>query len=190
MTQPSVAAKDGVICIYDPYTGNVERVRDGKSELLEGAFFEFLPEIASNESEYSWLPKRSGVLLPVSGGFLLVGPEAANGSGDSFLLRDEETVFTAYAKRVSDSKVFFPAAASVDGKVYVIGSTLFEPNQKIFRATAFHASENADPEAPADANATDKPANTNLVLYIVLGIVLVLGIVAVVVIVLRRRRKQ
>jgi len=132
---PAVAVKDGVICTYYPYTGIVERVRDGKSELLENAFSDFIPDIAPNELEYSWLPKRKGVLLPVNGGFLLLGPAARDGSGDSFLLRDEETVFTPYEKRMSDSKVFYPAAASYEGKIYVIGSTLFESSRRFFRAT-------------------------------------------------------
>ncbi|MEE1109651.1 MAG: hypothetical protein UH229_06190 [Lachnospiraceae bacterium] len=36
---------------------------------------------------------------------------------------------------MSDAKVFYPAAASVNGKIYVIGSTIFEPEFKFFRAT-------------------------------------------------------
>ena len=186
---PAVAVKDGIICTYDPYTGIVERVRDGKSELLEDAFSEYIPEIAANETQYYWLPKRTGVLLPISDGFLLVGPAARDGSGDSFLLSDEETVFTPYEKRMSDSKVFYPAAASFDGKVYVIGSTLFEPNQRFFRATSFNTAETAgvaesdqsaegtaDQETAADTNissdandsanadnsaVTDEPANSD-----------------------------
>lgn len=137
LIRPSVAVKDGVICTYDSYTGSVERASDGKSELLEDAFSDFLPDITLNESEVSWIMKRNGVLLPVSNGFLLLGPEARDGSGDSFLLSDEDTVFTPYAKRMSDSTVFYPAAACCDGKIYVIGSTLFEADQRFFRATTF-----------------------------------------------------
>ena len=132
---PTVAVKDGVILTYDPYTGSVERIRGGESEFLEGVLEEYLPEQDDYEEEDCWLDQQIGVMLPVNNGFLFVGPAAKDGSGDSFLLRDGETVFTPCQKRMSDAKVFYPAAASVNGKIYVIGSTIFEPEFKFFRAT-------------------------------------------------------
>ena len=132
---PAAAVKDDVICTYDYYTGSVERIRQGKSEYLEGVLEEYLPQAAVYETEQCWLDQRIGILLPVKGGFLLAGPAAEDGSGDNFLLRDEETVFTPCKRRMSDAKVFYPAAVPVKGKIYVIGSTIFEPECKFFRAT-------------------------------------------------------
>ena len=135
MVWPAVAIKDDMICTYDHYTGSVERIRHGKSEFLEGVLEEYLPKAVPYETEECWLYQRNGVLLPVKGGFLLTGPAAEDGSGDSFLLRDEETVFTPCKKRMSDAKVFYPAAVSLNGKIYAIGSTIFESECKFFRAT-------------------------------------------------------
>ena len=132
---PAVAINDDMICTYDQYTGSVERIRHGKSEFLEGVLEEYLPKAVPYETEECWLYQRNGVLLPVKGGFLLIGPAAEDGSGDSFLLRDEETVFTPCKKRMSDAKVFYPAAVSLNGKIYAIGSTIFESECKFFRAT-------------------------------------------------------
>lgn len=132
---PAVAVRDDAICTYDLYTGSVERIRHGQSEYLEGVLEKYLPQAAPNEEEDCWVNRRIGVLLPVNGGFLLAGPAAEDGSGDSFLLRDGENVFTPCSKRMSDAKVSYPAAVSVSGKIYAIGSTIFEPECKFFRST-------------------------------------------------------
>ncbi|MBR3241115.1 MAG: S8 family serine peptidase [Parasporobacterium sp.] len=136
--RPQVACKDGVIFVYDVYGYCFERVTDGKTEVLHDALPEYYRSSRSDLYEYSnyQTTERDGVLVPVSEGVLFIGPTAADGSSDTFLLRDGGDKFEPYAKRMSDEKVNFPAAASLRGHVYAIGSVMYEPGQIFFRRTA------------------------------------------------------
>ena len=138
--RPQVACKDGVLFVYDVYGYCFERITDGKTEVLNDALPEYYRSTQSDlfESNQCLITERDGVLVPVSDGVLLIGPTAADGSGDTFLLRDGENQFEPYAKRMSDEKVNFPAAAALRGYVYAIGSVMYEPGQSFFRRAAAH----------------------------------------------------
>ena len=78
-------------------------------------------------------------------GFVLVGPPAADGSSDTYVLRDGSDVCEPYRLRSSEDRVYAPAACTYRGRLFVIGSAWFEPEQRIFRATAMDV-----PEYPGD----------------------------------------
>ena len=88
----------------------------------------------------------------MSDGFVLVGPPAADGSSDTFVLRDGADVFEAYEKRSSDDCVYAQAACSYRGRLFVIGSAVFEPDNRLFRATAMDV-----PEYPGDTPCEEDP---------------------------------
>jgi hypothetical protein len=78
--------------------------------------------------------RRDGVLVPISGGVLLLGPAAADGSTDTYLLESGKTSFTACRRRISDDSLHSLAAAAAGDRIYVLGSALWEPNMRLFRS--------------------------------------------------------
>ena len=96
-----------------------------------------------------------GVLAPTSDGFVLVGPPAADGSSDTYVLRDGSDKFEPYGKRSSEDCVYSQAACTYRGRLFAIGSALLEPNNRIFRATAMEV-----PEYPGDIPCDPDPEPT------------------------------
>jgi hypothetical protein len=86
-----------------------------------------------------------GALAPTSDGFVYVGPPAADGSSDTYVLRSGSDKFEPYGKRSSEDCVYSQAACTYRGRLFVIGAALFEPNNRLFRATAMEV-----PEYPGD----------------------------------------
>ena len=72
---------------------------------------------------------------------ILVGPAAADGSSDTFILEAGETSFTPLDKRVSDAYVLMPSSAVMDGRLYVIAASNYEPDKRIFRSTLLEVPE-------------------------------------------------
>ena len=72
---------------------------------------------------------------------ILVGPAAADGSSDTFILEAGETSFTPLDKRVSDAYVLMPSSAVMDGRLYVIAASNYEPDKRIFRSTLLEVRE-------------------------------------------------
>ncbi|MBR2683140.1 MAG: hypothetical protein IKE22_07745, partial [Atopobiaceae bacterium] len=86
-----------------------------------------------------------GVLAPATEGFVLVGPPADDGSSDTYVLKDGADTFETYERRSSENRVYSRAACTYRGRLFAIGSAWFEPNQRLFRATAMDV-----PEYPGD----------------------------------------
>ena len=162
-TNPQLAAKDGTILAYSDgveYSANptpeIVRILDGEATKLEGG----LPFFLSAEEAQDRMVVMTdavnypyhAVVAPVSDGFVLVGPPAADGSSDTFVLRDGADVFEAYEKRSSDDCVYVQAACSYRGRLFVIGSAIFEPDDRLFRATAMDV-----PEYPGDIPCEEDP---------------------------------
>ena len=145
MYRPAVACSKGVIYVLDLQNYTISKVTDGQSILLENA----LPEFYKSGHEGSSISKithdteKYGCLVPVDDGVIFAGPLAADGSGDTYLLRDGAETFELYEKRMSDNKVSFPAVASYRGFIYAIGSSPFEEGQRFFRRTAENVAEYA-----------------------------------------------
>lgn len=154
LVNPQAAAKDGTILLYDPTGPTVIRVQGGKATKLDDALPTFFlaekgePEInAWGEAAYY---ARRAILAPTSEGFVLVGPPTADGSSDTYVLRDDADAFESYEKRSSDDRVYSQAACAYRGRLFVIGSAWFEPEQRFFRATAMDV-----PEYPGDIPCDD-----------------------------------
>ncbi len=79
---------------------------------------------------------REGRLVAVPGGVLLLGPNAKDGSGDTYLMKTGETKFAPFGKSMANCKVNSIAATSDGDNVYAIGFAWEEPEKRIFRATA------------------------------------------------------
>ena len=95
-------------------------------------------------------------LCLASDGIVLTGLPAADGSSDTFILRDGSDTFEPYEKRISDARVQSIAACTYRGRLFVIGSSWVEPDQRLFRATAMDV-----PEYPGDIPCDkDEPAPT------------------------------
>jgi len=158
---PRVGCSNGAIYVFDQNNNKLERVMNGASEDISDALpsylktlrYEYSKKTVFNETEWDV------VLLPVSDGILMVGPAAADGSGDTFILRNDSDKCVPWAKRMSDDKVRFPAAASYRGYVYAIGTAFFEPEKEFCRRTAMDVPEYAGdiPQSPGDV--PDTPGN-------------------------------
>jgi hypothetical protein len=145
----------------------VVRVRDGQATELEGA----LPAFVADPEKLTYIllsEKRNislrGVLAPTSDGFVLVGPPAADGSSDTYVLRDGSDKFEPYGKRSSEDCAYSQAACTYRGRLFAIGSALLEPNNRLFRATAMEVPEypgdipcDPDPEPTPDPKPTPTP---------------------------------
>lgn len=173
LDNPQVAAHNGTLLIYSngmsttALAPTVVRVRDGQATELEGA----LPAFVAGSEKLTYviftekmnLPLH-GVLAPTSDGFVLVGPPAADGSSDTYVLRDGSDKFEPYGKRSSEDFAFSRAACTYRGRLFTIGSALLEPNNRIFRATAMDVPEypgdipcDPDPEPEPEPKPTPTP---------------------------------
>ncbi len=158
---PQVAANEGTLLVYSnsmtaTLAAEVIRIQGGQATQLMGALPEFVADSESiNQLVFSPtkkdIPFRS-VVAPASDGFVLVGPPAADGSSDTYVLRNDSDKFEPHAKRSSDDCVYSQAACTYRGRLFVIGASLLEPNNRLFRATAMEV-----PEYPGDIPCDVKP---------------------------------
>lgn len=137
-SNPQVTVSDGELYIYDRERYVVESIGLKDGEDCEDHMYT-LPEydgqpepfVTGNGTQQS---KRDAVLVPVPGGVLLIGPAAADGSSDTFLLKKGEDAFKACPRRTSDDSLQTLAAAVSGDRVYVIGAALREPGGRFFRS--------------------------------------------------------
>ena len=202
---PRVTCRNGSIYIFDPEGWRHQRVQNGTAEYITDAMPAYLDSCRIPIWEYSSssITEYDGYFVPVSEGILFVGPTAADGSGDTYILRDGSDRFELYEKRMSDCKVNFPAVASYRGYVYAIGTVYFEPGQAFFRRTAMDVPEypgdipqGEDPDTPVtpdtpstpDTPVSPKTADeSNLSLWILLLALSAGGIIGAAVIYKKRR---
>ena len=154
LSNPQVAARDKTLLICSDGMSTmalapaVIRVREGQATELEGA----LPAFVGDSETITYILfsemrniRLHNVIAPTSDGFVLVGPPAADGTSDTYVLRDDSERFEPYARRSSEDCVYSQAACTYRGRLFVIGASLLEPNNRLFRATAM-----AVPEYPGD----------------------------------------
>ena len=82
---------------------------------------------------------------------ILTGGVAKDGSTDIFLLKAGEKKFKPYGKRVSDTKVIMPSAAVMNDRLYVIGSSDYEPDRRVFRSSLIKDLKQKTPVSIKDA---------------------------------------
>ena len=89
----------------------------------------------------------------------LVGPISDEGLTDTHILKAGQNTFSPYDKRVSDAMVFGPASVALNGRLYVIGSSDYEPDDRIFRST-FPGESESEPTPESKPSVTVTPAGT------------------------------
>ena len=201
---PQAVAKDGVIYIYSPKGYWLVVVRDNESTMIsdplpEIAFVdkEEFPPMGANTSQDPFV--GWGVLSVASDGIILVGPPAADGSSDTYIFNEGSKKFEPYAKRASDAHVGSVASCTYRGRLFAIGSSWIEPDQRFFRATAMDVPEypgdipcdkdEPTPEpAPKPAPALPKTSDPNVPVPVLVGIG-ACGVAAVVTGIILRRKK-
>ena len=136
------------ICEYVYPQGYTIYVLDDNMEAAEEnsiAFPGFWFGGMGSGTDYSDKVEERDFSLATDGEMLiLTGLVAENGSTDTFILDADEGAFIPFDKRASDVQVYIPCAAVLDGRLYVIGSSNFEPGYRVFRSTLLPGVETAD----------------------------------------------
>ncbi len=123
-----------------------------------------LPRIAYEDvtSEANGLNRsmHGGALVAVSDGVMLIGPVAEDDSTDTFLLKNGETSFVPYEKRVADGKIVAAAGTTAQirdpesgrwvERVYVIATSYTDEQKLIFRATDYRVQDTAPVPVPPE----------------------------------------
>ena len=197
---PIVAAKDGTLLIYSADTNYVfVRVQNGEATILEDAAPDFYLSEGDEPVDGAWGNVMKNqylcVLGPVSDGFVFVGPPSTEGISDTYILRDGSDKFEPYEKRSSDDRVYSQAGCTYRGRLFVIGSAWFEPEMRLFRATAMDV-----PEYPGDIPCEEEPEpnpeipetgdNTALTQYLMAAVAGLFLLLAFLGIEVRRRRSK
>jgi len=130
--KPKAAYAGGHVYLFDIRSGKLFVLDDSMSADKEDVIG--LPEFYFGDSYENSLREYDPALLSYGDMLILTGPAANGGPSDTFTLYDGERSFSPFSRRVSDAKVHMPAAAVLDGKLYVIAASLFEPDMRIFRS--------------------------------------------------------
>ena len=135
---PQAVISEGVLYVYNQVFYQMESVDLNPGAGLKSREYS-LPRYAGQPETVDGTDeeldfRRDGVLVPISGGVLLLGPAAADGSTDTYLLESGKTSFTACRRRISDDSLHSLAAAAAGDRIYVLGSALWEPNMRLFRS--------------------------------------------------------
>lgn len=150
MNYPRLTAKNGRIYVYDPSRIGMLVLEDGKVTTIKGTDMPLfrsaydaddLNNMYLGDNGFEDSRVRDGVLVPVSSGIILLGPAKADGGADTYLLDTSTLKFSDYSKRLSDSKIMSVAATVYNGYIYAIGTTLMDPDERFFRATAISTDE-------------------------------------------------
>ena len=130
--KPKAAYAGGHVYLFDIRSGKLFVLDDSMSADKEDVIG--LPEFYFGDSYSNSLREYDPALLSYGDMLILTGPAANGGPSDTFTLYDGERSFSPFSRRVSDAKVHMPAAAVLDGRLYVIAASLFEPDMRIFRS--------------------------------------------------------
>ena len=138
---PSVASYGGTTLVYTGLTGVVMRIRDGVATKLGKCGLKPLygsdEELFGEASQYEYDPYiNRGTIMPVEGGFVLVGPPSKLGIGDTYFLADDSNTYVAFPKRASEARLYSQVACAYRGRIFVIAASRVESSGHLFRATA------------------------------------------------------
>ncbi len=136
---PKAAYAGGRIYIFENEYWNRAYVLDKNMCADRGNLID-LPEFSFGENnrrdeEDCVLAEYDYSVVSCGDTLILTGPAAKYSSSDTFMLKKGEKAFRPCSRRISDAEVFMPAAAELDGRLYVIGSSIFEPDKRVFRST-------------------------------------------------------
>ena len=161
---PSAAVSGDVLYMYNKEQYCLESVdlkagTGGQSQRydLPG----YVGQAPRDETSNDTISKRNGVLVPVSSGVLFLGPAAADGSSDTFLLKTGENSLASCPRRISEDSLLNLTAAADGDQIYVIASAMVEPDGRLFRTDSLEnitKKPSVDPTPiPAPAQVVDNP---------------------------------
>ena len=120
----TAVVKGGTFYLYYPSNLAFHRVSEEGEQKLDLPAF---AEPSSNGADYPMrlndpVFARAGLCVS-SEGIVLTGRPAADGSSDTFILRDGSDSFEPYGKRASEARVQSVTACTYRGRLFVIGSS-------------------------------------------------------------------
>ena len=159
---PQAEYSDGRIYLYDSNYYELEVVdtaKYSKGKVLKDALPEYKNALLSGgvyTEDAIELTLREGRLAAAPGGILLLGPNAEDGSADTYFMSTGGTKFAPLGKNMAGCKVNSIAATSDGDKVYALGFAWEESEKRIFRAAALE--KPANPMTVTAKNKTYKAA--------------------------------
>ena len=150
---PQVVASGDSLYAYDESNGTMEVVRGNTGTLLENAFPEFAPNTNARRAFApirAWSDAVEGYVDSIA----MVGPLSADGQADTYIFSEESGTFEPYWSRLSDDKVFEPAVAAYDGRLYALAASFAEPDGRVFRSTGV-----ASADVPSDVSRDESAYN-------------------------------
>lgn len=154
---PQAEYSDGRIYLYDSNYYELEVVdtaKYSKGKVLKDALPEYRNASLSGgvyTEDANELTLREGRLAAAPCGILLLGPNAKDGSADTYFMKTGGKKFAPLGKNMAGCKVNSIAATSDGDKVYALGFAWEEPEKRIFRAAALEK-----PANPMIVTAKDK----------------------------------
>ena len=137
--KPKAAYAGGHVYLFDFESGKLfvldGSMSAGKEDVIG------LPEFCLGDTGGKSLREYDLALLSYGDMLILTGPAANGGPSDTFTLYDGERSLSPFSRRVSDAKVHMPVAAVLDGRLYVIAASAFEPDMRIFRSAQLPETE-------------------------------------------------
>lgn len=145
VAHPQAVVNDGNLYVYSYGTSLADWSSQSATPYLQivsgNAGIEYsnpFPAFKSKGSDEDYPVDKSanyGSIAASANGLVLVGPVAADGAADTFVMPWDGSSFAPYAKRASDARPIGAAAAVYLGKLYAASSSLIEPDNQVFRAT-------------------------------------------------------
>ena len=150
VANPVITYAFGHVCMCNN-TGDVLYISSGN--LSEGEFVKVDTPLLDPNRNPDAFPESNTTKFSIAGDenqLVVIFSDIINGTGaDTFILQDGESKFTPYEKRVSDAALFGPSAAIMDGRLYVLSSSIFEPDKRLFRTTLLTESEEEEEDVPS-----------------------------------------
>ena len=144
------------------------------------------------------VPKTDATQFSVTGDesmVALVWTDARTGSGDTFTLIKGDDSFSLYEKRASDATLKGPASVLLGGQLYVLSSSAYEPNGRLFRSTRLHETApdpKPDPKPDPDKKGDVVPTGDGSMpgFWMAIGLLSVLVLIGLAAVAVLRRRKS
>ena len=143
LANPIVTYAFGHVCMCDN-TGTLLYVMGSDLTAANSAEVEMPPGYGMDEFAIADTNSTMFSLAGDRNRLVLIWTDIKTGTADTYILKEGEKSFSPYEKRVSDAALFGPSSVIADGRLYVLASSVYEPDKRLFRSTLLKDSDPGD----------------------------------------------